>query len=316
VRAIEPGHFPWFDYARYTFSLGLEHEGCAWLSGHSASEYDPASGHIVVRGGMTEQTRTSYAKIAAILQAAGLGVGDARRIVEYVTADGIDRYAEAAAVRDEVLGGAQPAVCTVVVNSLLRPQAWIEIEVTAGKGPADDVVYLSSITGEAALHTARERLAARGAELAKTVWYTTPDGPLPPAVGCPSTHVVLSRLQRPDVGVSLDAFGRTGTSRTRFLPGLTGHGDDVVAQAESVFEQLAEVAAGAALVKTIEFVTAEHLPRYREVAKVRERFLSPPYPASTGAICEALPGGAGFLVDAIAVEGLGIRSRTMPVRSA
>lgn len=204
--AIRPARFPWFDYARYTFSLGLARDGKAWLSGHSASEYDRAEGHIVVKGGMAEQTRTAYAKIAAILEAAGLTLRDAHRVVEYVTAQGIERYAEAEGARAEVFGDHRPAVCTVVVNRLLRPQAFIEIEVTAGpkgeaiaagsdgsraKAPAyaaDDVVYLSSLTApdagddlasqaRAVFDRARATLQHAGLDMShvvKTVDYTTP----------------------------------------------------------------------------------------------------------------------------------------------
>jgi enamine deaminase RidA (YjgF/YER057c/UK114 family) len=88
---------------------------------------------------MTEQVRTAYAKIGAILEAAGLGYGDVVRIVEYVRPEGIERYAEAAAVRDEVFGTHRPAVNTVPVKALLRPEAFIEIEVTAGPpGPVTE----------------------------------------------------------------------------------------------------------------------------------------------------------------------------------
>jgi hypothetical protein len=40
--------------------------------------------------------------------------------------------------------------------------------------------------------------------------------------------------------------------------------------------------------KTIEYVTPSALACYRDVAKVRERVLREPWPASTGLICEAL----------------------------
>ena len=130
--AIKPALFPWFDYSRYSFSLGLKTATGAYLSGHTASEYDPAARRIVVRGSMTDQVRTAYAKIGAILEAAGYGYRDVTRIVEYVRPEGIVRYAEAAAVRAEVFGAHQPAVHTVPVKSLLRPEAFIEIEVTAG----------------------------------------------------------------------------------------------------------------------------------------------------------------------------------------
>ncbi|HVB79456.1 MAG TPA: RidA family protein [Candidatus Binataceae bacterium] len=129
--ALKPRHFPWYDYSRYTFSLGLSVGQRTLLSGHSASEYDAGAREMVVRGGMREQALTAWTKIAAILEAGGRSLADVVRVVEYVTAEGIERYAEAAAVRGELLGGNRPAINTVVVNRLLRPQALIEIEVEA-----------------------------------------------------------------------------------------------------------------------------------------------------------------------------------------
>lgn len=141
--ALKPARFPWFDYARYSFSLGLSSASGTYLSGHTASEYDAAAKRIVVRGTMTEQVRTAYAKIGAILEAGGLGYRDVTRIVEYVRPEGIERYAEAAAVREQHFGTFGPVVNTVPVKSLLRPEAFIEIEVTAGTRP--DVVYLPTV---------------------------------------------------------------------------------------------------------------------------------------------------------------------------
>lgn len=162
--AITPDEFRWFDYSNFSFSLGLDLDGrIAQLSGHSASEYDPESGRIVVNGDMADQTRTAYAKAEAILGAAGYGLDDVVHVVENVTVAGIDHYAEAEAVRAEILGDTSPAVNTVVVQGLLRPQAWIELEITASRdcgtvhGPsrgrpsyagardADGVVYLSTV---------------------------------------------------------------------------------------------------------------------------------------------------------------------------
>ena len=147
VTAIKPLSFPWFDYSRYSFSLGLKTATGAYLSGHTASEHDPATKRMVVRGSMTDQVRTAYAKIGAILEAAGYGYGDVVRIVEYVKPEGIERYAEAAAVRAEVFGAHQPTVNTVPVKALLRPDAFIEIEVTAGPAIRDlaGVVFLPSV---------------------------------------------------------------------------------------------------------------------------------------------------------------------------
>jgi len=132
--AITPAEFPWFRYDGYTFSLGLTDGTSAWLSGHSASRYDPELSRIVVIGGMREQARTAYDKIAAILAAAGMGFGDVTRLVENVTTAGLDSYAEAAAVRAEVLGGHPAALVTVAVDSLLRRDALLEVEVSATRG--------------------------------------------------------------------------------------------------------------------------------------------------------------------------------------
>ena len=354
LEAIRPSHFPWFDYSRYTFSLGLQRGSSVWLSGHSASEYDAADGHIVVKGGMAEQTRTAYAKIEAILSAAGCGFSEVQRVVEYVTASGIDSYAEAKEVRASVFGSARPAVCTVVVNRLLRPAALIEIEVTAG--PADDIVYLPSLTavrrdgtvdaegdlvGQTRIVFERaarvlESVGLSMSNVVKTLDYTTPGtldvyrntgvvrkemlGPVYPA----AAGILLSRLQHPGALISLDviasrsAFEAVNPGWERyakltyspavragsmlFMSGQAAldpeteqavHAGDIAAQAEYTYSNIIEVlkAAGAGpenLVKTIEYVTPAGLERYREVAAVRDRLLKAPYPASTGAICEAL----------------------------
>ena len=149
ISAIRPERFPWFDYSRYTFSLGLDLGGAALLSGHSASEYDAAEKRFVVRGDLGEQTKTAYAKIEAILRGAGLGLRDVVRVVEYVTLRGIDDYAKADRARRELLG-TRPVVNTVCVDRLLRPEALIEIEAVAAKEPpaaataVDGIVYIPS----------------------------------------------------------------------------------------------------------------------------------------------------------------------------
>ena len=158
AEALLPSRFPWFDYSRYSFSLGLAAGSSLYLSGHSASQYDPERGAIVVRGGMAEQARTAWAKIAAILEAGGCTLPGIVRVVEYVTPKGIEAYSDAEGVRTEMLGDGRPALNTVVVPQLLRPQALIEIEVIARKSetqrvanrklPArenDGIVYVPSL---------------------------------------------------------------------------------------------------------------------------------------------------------------------------
>jgi enamine deaminase RidA (YjgF/YER057c/UK114 family) len=156
--ALQPSQFPWFDYSRYSFSLGLAAGSSLYLSGHSASEHDPERSAMVVKGGMAEQARTAWTKIGTILEAGGCGFADIVRAVEYVTPQGIELYSEAERVQAQLLGEARPALNTAVVQQLLRPQALIEIEVIARRGapqhvlngtpPArevDGIVYLPSL---------------------------------------------------------------------------------------------------------------------------------------------------------------------------
>jgi enamine deaminase RidA (YjgF/YER057c/UK114 family) len=234
IAAIKPPNFPWFDYSRYTFSLGLDlGGGVAVLSGHTASEYDSEKRAIVVRGPLQQQVRTAYAKIEAILSAAGLTLADVVRVVEYVKVAAVDDYQEIARVRQEVLGEARPAVNSVCVSALLRPEALLEIEVVASKGAPDDplegVVYLPSLmapeAGDLVQQTAAvydkasSLLAGMGLTLAgvvKTVDYcpTTvlPEyrhtgrvrkerlGPVYPG----ATGILVERLPHPDALIQVD----------------------------------------------------------------------------------------------------------------
>ena len=146
---LKPAKFPWFDYSRYSFSLGVRSATGTYLSGHTGSEYDAAAKRIVVRGTMTDQVRTAWAKIGAILESGGLGYADVVRVVEYVKPEGIERYVEADAVRREVFKGSEPVVYTVPVKALLRPEAFIEIEVTAspvpGRKETSGVVFMPTV---------------------------------------------------------------------------------------------------------------------------------------------------------------------------
>ena len=63
--------FPWLDYRRYTFSMGVEKGGLLFISGQTASQYASELGRVVCRGGVVEQTRLAYEKISTVLEAAG-----------------------------------------------------------------------------------------------------------------------------------------------------------------------------------------------------------------------------------------------------
>ena len=356
---LKPRHFPWFDYSRYSFSMGLQGATGTYLSGNTASEFDPASKKMVVKGGMSAQARTAWAKIGAILESGGLSYADVTRVVEYVKPEGIERYAEADAVRRELLPH-RPVVYTVPVKALLRPDAFIEIEVTATSKPSDahssGVVFLPTIqpvdddgsiigAGDVVAQTraifekAGRMLAALGVgfdRVVKTCDYLTPAalstykgtgrvrkellGPVYPG----AAGILMPRLVHPDALIQYDFIatrdtpvavnpGWTRYQKLTYSPAVRAgkllfmsgqgsldpatervlHDGDVVAQAEYTYGNILKVleAVGAGpqhLAKTIEYVTPAGLPRYRDVAKVREKLLREPWPASTGLICEAL----------------------------
>jgi enamine deaminase RidA (YjgF/YER057c/UK114 family) len=171
--AIQPRRFPWFDYRRYTFSLGLDVGGAAILSGHSASRYDPDAGRIVVDGDMTAQAGTAYDKVEAILDAIGLTLRDTVQVTENITMHGIDAYAAAADVRRHRLGDA-PVVNTVCVDRLLRPDALIEVAVTAAADGGETVIA-DSTSGRVSTAPAR---AAHGIVYLPSVLPVDDDGRL------------------------------------------------------------------------------------------------------------------------------------------
>lgn len=357
---LKPAKFPWFDYTRYSFSMGLKSATGTYLSGNTASEYDPAAKRMVVKGGMTGQVRTAWAKIGAILESGGLSYADVTRVVEYVKPEGIERYGEANAVRNEIFGSYKPVVYTVPVKALLRPDAFIEIEVTASSRPGEKsssgVVFLPTVQplddqgniigkGDVVAQTraiferAGRMLAALGVgfdRVVKTCDYITPAalstykgtgrvrkellGPVYPG----AAGILMPRLMHPEALIQYDFIatrdtpvavnpGWTRYQKLTYSPAVRAgkllfmsgqgsldpatervvHDGDVVAQAEYTYGNIIKVlqAAGAGpqnLVKTIEYVTPAGLPRYRDVAKVREQLLREPWPASTGLICEAL----------------------------
>ena len=273
--AIEPEHFDWLDYRKYTFSLGLTADADVFLSGHSASCYDPSEGRVVVRGGVAEQCRTAYEKIGSLLEACGLGPASVVHVVEYVTAEAVDRYPEIEGVRAEALPEAQPAVSTVIVSRLLRRNAFVEIEVTAR---ADAGLEASATLGG----EPGDRVPSAGGAAAAPAYS------LSAAAG---DVVYLSSM------LPVDRRGE-----------LVDGGVD--AQAEQIYDNVDRVLAAAGmgpahLVKTLDYVSVRGVADYKLTGRVRRDRLGPVYPAAAGIVTDRVAHpGALLQVDCIASRSL------------
>jgi len=80
---------------------------------------------------ITGQAEAAWAHIVALLEKAGMTIGDVVKVTQYlVRADDIPAYAK---VRSRVLGAARPASTLLVVPALVRPDILLEVEVQAAK---------------------------------------------------------------------------------------------------------------------------------------------------------------------------------------
>lgn len=194
LQSINPKEFKWFDYKRYSFSLGLALDGSLYISGHSASEFDPDEKKIVVKGGMEEQTNTALDKIECILNAEGMSLSDATHIIENITTKGLDYYEEYERVRDERLSK-DINKQLFVVDSLLRSDALVELEIRVERDlayKANNVITLPTLTASSVVdkndvvaqtldiyEQANKILQSRGfklSDIVKTVDHITPKG--------------------------------------------------------------------------------------------------------------------------------------------
>ena len=131
---VDPDKFPWLDLNRYTFCMGVENAGILYLSGQTASEYDPELGKVVCKGNILDQTRTIYEKLSVVLEAAGMSFENVVQTVDYIDATGLPLYRQTGSIRAEFLKGTPLGATGICVERLLRPDAFIEVSMVAMKG--------------------------------------------------------------------------------------------------------------------------------------------------------------------------------------
>ena len=140
VIPVDPDKFPWLDLRRYTFSLGTEKDGVVYVSGHTASNYDQEKGRVRCAGDIVEQSRVAWEKIGVVLEAAGMSYDNIVRTVDYIAPPGLGKFRHTGAVREEFMGKSPVASTGVLVHSLLRPDALIEVNAIAVKGKKEAII--------------------------------------------------------------------------------------------------------------------------------------------------------------------------------
>ncbi|MDA0753715.1 MAG: Rid family hydrolase [Candidatus Marinimicrobia bacterium] len=192
LKSINPKEFKWFDYTRYSFSLGLSLDSDIYMSGHSASEYDQVQKKIVVNGNISEQTNTALDKIEAVLKAENKNLQNTTHIVENITNKGLIYFDLYNSVITERLPN-NISRQTVVVDSLLRPDAFIEIELRIENKNKnnENIVYLPTIVADSDINRSDLVLQTKNiyekadellkkinlnmSDIVKTVDYITPN---------------------------------------------------------------------------------------------------------------------------------------------
>jgi enamine deaminase RidA (YjgF/YER057c/UK114 family) len=320
-RALEPVEYPFFDYRRFTFSLGIAAGDRIWLSGSTAARFEAAKG-MVVEGNLVAQAGVIYEKMKATLIAAQRNLSDVVRMVRYVTPAALPDLPALDAFQAAIFGVC-PSVSTVVVKSLLRTEALIEVDAVAGDGGSPGIEYLPVFTAAdraAAWAKAAAALLSRGLDrshILRAIEFMTRAAATrslsPAATPFETLQVIMPCIAEQQAEVQLEiAVARNKTERVRFVwaeadPSKVG----VVNQCRDIYSRLdimlKQAGAGlAAVVKTTEFIVPAALGDYRKTGDLRREVFSPPYPAATGVICERLSNAEALIsVEAIAVTEAG-----------
>lgn len=297
--AVEPLDYPFFDYRRLTFSLGIEAAERIWLSGSTAVAYDQATDAMVVSGDLVTQSRLIFEKMRCVLEARSLGLQHVTRLVLYVTPRAWPQMGHLARTLEDVFPQ-DLSTSIVVVERLLRETALIEVEGVASAAATTDLCYASAF-GDDVVAT----LAASVAKATQSGFEPRRSLVLLPVSGNMRIPARIMEFDARCVIVPSAGDGSqhaqaeiTAVSTASSIVLVAAEGDptagDIVAQCRRAYSDIAAqlMAAGSSVdqvVKTTEFITQEGLQAYRGTASVRRDVFRAPYPAATGVIVSGLP---------------------------
>lgn len=224
--------------------------------GHDGVVYLPtmvpvdADGDVVHPGDFVAQYAYCLDRAGELLEAVGLSLDNAVTTYDYSTPSTREVYRKTHRVRKERLGGGgvYPGAGGILMSRLHHPEALVAIDVTASRHPL---------------------------ELVNPGWSRYDSLTYSPGVKAGRT-------------LYMSGFAALDMDTQEAL-----HDGDIGAQAEVTYGSILHLLTYAGLgpenlLETVEYCAEAGIPQYRAVAGVREKLLTPPWPASTGAICKAL----------------------------
>ena len=264
---VDPAKFPWLDLNRYTFCMGAENSGILYLSGQTASEYDPRLGRVVCKGDLLDQTRVIYEKLSVVLEAAGMGFENVVQTVDYIDATALPLYRQTGVIRQAYLKGTPLGATGICVERLLRPDAFIEVSMVAMKGEKKPINPGWDRYGQLTY--------VPGVEVENTVWTSG-------FVGSEDINGQSNYPQDTERQAEL-TYGII----SKVLAGADSSPGDVV--------------------KTLDYISPQCLLQYPKMAGVRREFFGERFPASTNVPVNRLLRPDGHVeTEVVAVKG-GIR---------
>jgi enamine deaminase RidA (YjgF/YER057c/UK114 family) len=209
-----------------------------------------AHGDVVHPGDFVGQYAYCLERAGELLQHVGLSLDNAVTTYDYSTPRTRGDYRKTHKVRQDLLGGGgvYPGAGGILMSRLHHPESLVAIDVTASRHPLEQV--------------------NPGWKRYDSLTY--------------SPGVKAGRM------LFMSGFAALDMHTQEAL-----HADDMGAQAEVTYGSVLHLLEHAGLtpadlLETVEYCVESAIPQYRAVAPVRERLLSAPWPASTGAICQGL----------------------------
>lgn len=133
---IRPDHYPWDPhYDDRPYSLAVERHKLLCISGLTAETYSPQRGSYVVEStSLVKQTDVIFAKMDAILEAAGYTFADVVYTVDYALEPVMPEYRASGAVRRDAFGDSMPAAVGILVNGIPNSVSLMAVTAVAIRG--------------------------------------------------------------------------------------------------------------------------------------------------------------------------------------